>query len=340
MRGIYPVNDSDLNLYRQGLFPTLTFTEDANGDGVLDALGSDGNNLLSLLASCRQLIVNNGLGSADSTFLYAWLAGNPIAGNGLGQVGGRNAFGNTQLIRSQRSYAHELGHNFGLNHNTRTLDQVGWDVGARLPNNPATNNTTGRVKPMTLNDIMVGGQLTNAAWVDTTTYNFFRNSSILSASPDVGRPDREVLVIQGIFDRQGQQLLSLEPVFRFPWRSQVFEQPPPGIGPSPEPPDEEEPPIPIVIEAAQIQQTESLPFLAEVTVVNGGVTATPFNALVGDDSEGPLEFGFFEVMVPINPNLEVASLRITSADTGFVFGGFDRSQPPVTFLDVLLKRRQ
>lgn len=96
VRGIYPVNDGDPNLYRQGLFPTLTFTED-DGDNVLEP-GPEVDKLLSLLASCRQLIVNGGLGATDNTFLYAWLAGNPISGNGWGQVGGRNAFGNTQLI--------------------------------------------------------------------------------------------------------------------------------------------------------------------------------------------------------------------------------------------------
>src|SRR5680860_147936 len=61
-RAIFPVNDGDPNFYRQGLFPTLAYTEDADGDGNLQALGSDGNNLLSLLASCRQLIVAAGLG--------------------------------------------------------------------------------------------------------------------------------------------------------------------------------------------------------------------------------------------------------------------------------------
>src|SRR5262249_9142501 len=141
VRGIYPVNDGDPNLYRQGLFPTLNFTEDPDGDHILDA-NPEGNDLLSFLASCRQLIVNNNLGASKNTFLYGWLAGTPINGNGLSQVGGFNAFGNTQQTRHQRSYAHELTHNFGLGHNTRAIDQVGWDVGARLPNNPAGNNTT------------------------------------------------------------------------------------------------------------------------------------------------------------------------------------------------------
>jgi hypothetical protein len=233
VRGILPVNDGDPNLYRQGLFPTLTYTEDANGDGILDALGSDGNDLISLLASCRQLIVNNGLGANNNTFLFGWLAGNPIDGNGLGQVSGFNAFGNTEVVRGQRSYAHELTHNFGLNHNNRNLDQVGWDVGARLNNNWAGNNVTGRVKPTTLFDIQTAGLLTNQAWVDTTTYNFLLGSPVL-ASNDVTvahggvllkplnqeKTSERVAVVQGIFDPSGEKLIRLKPVFRLPWQSQ------------------------------------------------------------------------------------------------------------------------
>ena len=186
-----PINDGVPNLYRQGLFPTLTYTEDANGDGRLDALGSDGNDLLSLLASCRQLIVNNGLGANNNTFLFGWLAGNPIDGNGLARVPGFNAFGNTEVVRGQRGYAHELTHNFRVNHNNES-DQVGWDVGARLNNNWAGNNATGRVKPMTLFDIRSAGLLTNQAWVDTITYNY------ILASPTLAHNDSIMARAEGV----------------------------------------------------------------------------------------------------------------------------------------------
>lgn len=333
VRGIYPVNDCDPNLYRQ--VPSITYG-DANGNGILDA-GSEVNNLLSLLASYRQLIVFFGLGASDNTFLYGWIAGNPISGNGWGQISGFAAFGNTQPIRHQRTYAHELGHNFGLGHNSRTLaPEVGWDVGARLHGNPGTNNTTGWVKPMTLNDIMRGGQLTNSAWVDTITYNFFLGSSILSASADVGgdqlpgtgiliasadvhghqfpvssilsayaaagggqeKSSERVLVIQGIFNPEGNALVSLEPAFRFPWRSQP----------------------------TSVRQEGR--FAAEVTDEAGNVTRVHFDALVADDSEDGKEVhGFFEVMVAVPPDLEVASVRIIDAKDGRVLGGFKRSKP-------------
>ena len=301
VRGIVPVNDADAALYRQGPFPSLTYTEDANGDGRLDALGSDGNDLLSLLASCRQLIVNSGVGASDRIFLYGWLAGNPIDGNGLAQVGGRNAFGNTDPIRGQRSYAHELTHNFGLNHNNRNLDQVGWDVGARLPGNPAGNNTTGRVKPTTMFDIQVAGLLTNQAWVDTQTYNFLLSSSTLTTSPDIaGDLVQRALVIQGIFNASGTELIRLEPSFRFPWSSFPTSE-------------------------------QSGSFRAEVIDETGNVISVQFTPTVADDPDKREEqevSGFFELIVLVDPSVEVASLRITDAAGEKEVARVERSAPP------------
>jgi hypothetical protein len=317
VRGILPVDDSTSTLYRQGLFPTLPFAEDANGDGLLDALGSDGSNLLSLLESCRQLIVQSGVGASDRVFLYGWLAGNPIDGNGAATVGGRVAFGNTDPIRGQRSYAHELTHNFGLNHNTRTLDEVGWDVGARLPNNPAGNNTSGRVKPITFFDIQNAGRLTNEAWVDTITYNFLLNSpalttatdfehlqSVLSDGPTLATPSsakfqRRVAVIQGIFDPSGAKLRRLKPVFRYPWPS------------APTPP----------IKRGAV-------YTVRVVDSAGIATTAPFTPLIADDpSQEHEQFGTFEVMVPINPNRAISSLQISTPRKRRV-AVLKRSRPP------------
>lgn len=313
VRGILPVNDGDPNLYRRGLFPTLTYGEDASGDGILDALGSDGNDLLSLLASCRQLIVDNGLGATNNTFLYGWINGNPIDGNGLGQVGGFNAFGNTEVSRGQRSYAHELTHNFGLDHNTRNLDQVGWDVGARIADNWPGNGVTGRIRPMTLFDIQTAGLLTNQAWVDVTTYNFLLASPVLARAggPQLAttsgaifarttEPSQRVAVIQGIFDRSGSKLIRLEPVIRFPWSS--------------------EPSLP----------SDAGAYVAELTDDAGAVTQTRFDARVADDPDKSEEHeapGFFEVMVAVDPAREISQLRIIDA-SGQELGSLKASVPP------------
>ncbi|HLF74374.1 MAG TPA: hypothetical protein VI524_08515, partial [Anaerolineales bacterium] len=175
-------------------------------------------------------------------------------------------------------------------------------------------NTTGRVKPTSMKDINFGGQLTNAAWVDTITYNFFLSSSILAFDSNrtsahgglfaIAQPVEEfserVAVIQGIFNPEGTELVNLEPAFRFPWPSQP----------------------------TSLEQEGR--FVAEVVDSEGGVTQVHFDALIHDDSEGEGKelTGFFEVMVPVSPNLEVVSIRITDAAGEQVFGELKSSQPP------------
>lgn len=283
VRGIYPVDDSDPDLYQPVLFPPLAYTQDTNGDGLLN--GSDLNDLVSALASVRVLFVFFGLGVDNDEFLYGWLAGNPIPANGWGQVGGFNAFGNTQESRHQRTLAHELGHNFGLSHNSRTLDQTGWDTLARLDNNPSANNTTGRVKPTGKFDVMVGGRLTANAWVDTTTYNFFLGSPLLALLEPQQAATRGVLVVQGRFDPSGETLEKMEPAFRFPWR----------LEPTP--------------------QRANDPFIAEAVDEDGTIYRHTFNALVAGDSENERDqYGFFEVRIPVPPERRVVALRIRDAD--------------------------
>jgi len=315
VRGILPVNDADPNLYRQGMFPSITYAGDENRDGRLNALGADGNLLLSLISTYRQLIVINGAGAANNTFLFGWIADNPIDGNGLGQVPGFSAFGNTELTRGQRSFAHELTHNFGLNHNTNPLDQVGWDVGARLEiSSWVGNNVTDSFKPTTLSDIQVAGLLTKDAWIDTTNYNFLLSSPILARaepsmvkgsgvlmSPAVQQNKSErVAVVQGIFDPSGEKLLELKPVLRLPWPSEPTLE-------------------------------RSGPYIVEITDDAGSVTRTPFNALIADDPDQREEHeinGFFEVMVAVPPDREIVKLRITDSSGRREYGGLAQSKLP------------
>lgn len=285
VRGIMPVNDGDANLYRQGLFPTLTFGTDEGSSGIVD--GNDINAILNLLEACRQLIVSNGLGATNTTFLHGWVAGNPISGNGWAPIGGRVSFGNSDPIRGQRTYAHELTHNLGFDHINTNLDEVGWDVGARLPNNPGANNVTGRVKPTSLFDIMVAGLLTNQAWIDTAKYTSFQTSAGLGfSSPDeriLPRPRRRVAVIRGTFDPEGTRLRRLQPVFQFPWRSQPTSPQRDGR------------------------------FVIETIDTAGRTVKTPFEPRLGDDER--LEpFGAFTVMVPVSG--AIRSLRVTDREGG------------------------
>jgi len=306
VRGILPVNDADPLLYQVGLFPTLPFNQDDNGNGILNGCpGAESDALLSLLEACRQLIVNGGAGADDRVFLYGWINGNPIDGNGCASVGGRVAYGNTEAVRYQRSYAHELTHNFGFNHNANSVNEVGWDVGARLVNNPAGNNTTGRVKPTTLFDIQVGGQLTNSAWIKTGLpdgYNGLLSHPTLACGG--GDFSTKVLVIQGIINNQGTGLVQLKPVFRYPWLSRPT------------------PPLPSPAPRTRLQQ-ETPTFLAQIVDANQNVISVPFSPGVANDAEPETEgLGAFAVMVPLAG--EAASLSITDA-AGAIFGGFTRS---------------
>ncbi len=306
VRGMYPINDGDANLYREGQFPPLIFAGDTNSSLTID--GFEGFPLLSQLGSQRTLIVSGGLGATNNTFLYGWLAGNPIGGNGMALSPGFTAFGNTQLNKYQRTFAHELGHNFGFNHNTTTLSpDYGWDVGGRLYSNPSKNDVivgTGRAKASSLFDIMVGGQATPNAWVTAATYNSLLSNPILQDTREAPRvtanpasfPSR-VLVVQGVVNPQGTALSSLEPAFRFPYPSQ-----------------------PSGSNAAGL-------YTLRVTDTAGVVTSVSFDARTAGDADNDELNGFFEVAVAVAADREVASLSIING-TGTVLGGFQASVAP------------
>ena len=311
VRGMFPINDGDANLYREGQFPPLVFAGDTNASSTID--GFEGFALMSQLGSQRTLIVNSGLGATGNTFLYGWLAGNPIAGNGMALTPGFTAFGNTQLNKYQRTFAHELGHNLGFAHTTTTLSpDYGWDVGGRLYGNPSKNDVitgTGRAKANSLFDIMVGGQATPNAWVTAATYNSLLSNPILqdtrqaprvTANDPASFPTR-VLVVQGVVNPQGTALTNLEPAFRFPYGSQPSSSNAAGL------------------------------YTLRVTDTAGVVTSVRFAARTAGDAESDELNGFFEASVAVAVDREVASLSITDL-TGTVLGGFQASVAPTLSL--------
>ncbi len=155
MRGIYAVGE--LNYHRSPLGP-LTWTQ---------AIDSSDAALLSSLQTIR-LTTIPAAGYARPEFLYAWLPGNPFSGNGEANgIPGDVAFGNTEASRFQRTMAHEIGHCWGRSHTSNTLGFVGFDVEHHLaaPLSLAQTHATSQY------DVMVAGQLTNVAWVDSGTYN-------------------------------------------------------------------------------------------------------------------------------------------------------------------------
>jgi hypothetical protein len=131
---------------------TLTFN--------LDLCGSTANDskLLSNLVAVRNTHNAASPASQDVSHIYGWLPENPLPGNGLGQVSGRAALGNTQLVRYQRTFTHEVGHNFGLGHISNTIGEVGFDIVEK------------QTVPSSRYDYMVAGMLTAQAWVRPATW--------------------------------------------------------------------------------------------------------------------------------------------------------------------------
>ncbi len=154
MRGIYAV--AELNYHRSPLGP-LTWTTDINTSET---------SLLTSLRTIRLTTIPTA-GYARPEFIYGWLPGNPYSGNGAANgVPGDAAFGNTESTRFQRTFAHEIGHCWGRSHTTNAITTVGFDVEHHL----VTPLSLGQTHATTQYDVMVAGQLTNVAWVDSGTY--------------------------------------------------------------------------------------------------------------------------------------------------------------------------
>ncbi len=154
MRGIYAV--AELNYHRSPLGP-LNWTSDINASDA---------SLLNTLQTIR-LTQIPAVGHARPEFLFGWLPGNPFSGNGEANgIPGDVAFGNTESTRFQRTFAHEIGHCWGRSHTSNTIGVVGFDVEHHLAN-PLT---LGQTHAASQYDVMVAGQLTNVAWVDSGTY--------------------------------------------------------------------------------------------------------------------------------------------------------------------------
>lgn len=156
--GIYPFPSYDPQLeQRYQLLPdsqALYWDQDINASGSSSAL---------LAEIERRRLTQDPV----PDYLYAWLRGNPYSNNGRSNgIPATAAFGNTDPTRHQRTYAHELGHNFGLSHTSNPIQVYGWDSPPWLPESHADVH----LRPPTLNDIMVPGQLSHTAWIQPTTY--------------------------------------------------------------------------------------------------------------------------------------------------------------------------
>lgn len=209
----YPIPDPPN--YYQAPVPPIDWDEDV--DNTI-------NDLLTTLEAKRILMV------PMPDFLYGWLPGNPIAGNGW--ASGNTAFGNTQddPNRFQRTFAHEIGHLFGLDwaitggvHYSETLaPDVGFDTGWPIyevvdeddcdpPGAPQQGT-----KCRDLKGFMWAGKLTTEAWISAEMYTFLAEHELLESSCP-GRqifpplPFRDFFFITGGFVRPGCEVVDCCP---------------------------------------------------------------------------------------------------------------------------------
>lgn len=175
VRAIYAPRE--FNYHRTPLGP-LTWTQGINGSS---------NALLNTLKD--QLVAQiPAAGYPKPDFIYGWLPGNPYSGNGQAiGIPGDAAFGNTDPIRFQRTFAHELGHLVGLTHNSATVGTTGVDVEHHLWNTESLDQTF----PSNKFDVMVAGKLTKDAFVNQASFNMFLNSSKVACPPTAAPPEGE-----------------------------------------------------------------------------------------------------------------------------------------------------
>ena len=211
LRGIYPAPDWSYHAI-PGL--ELLWTQNVN---------SSYTELLSTLSSIRENTIP-GEGWPEPDYIYGWLPGNPYGGNGVANgVPGDAAFGNTETIRHQRTFAHEQGHLLGMFHNTRRIDTVGVDVEHHLLDTEGLE----RMKSDDKWDIMVAGLLTQEAWIDEISSDFVSLQTVFDCNEGfAGDPRGPALHVTGIVDTATGSV-ALDPVMKL----SSPKTPTPSVGP-------------------------------------------------------------------------------------------------------------
>ncbi len=189
VRAIFPAPDWN---YHEYPMPPLLFTANINFQS---------SSLLNQLSEIRTMTIP-GQGFPRPNYIFGWLPGNPFNGNGQANgLPGDAAFGNTSLSRFQRTFAHELGHLFGLFHVFSTIGAVGIDVEEEL----AVPLDLERVKDDGLFTIMVAGLQTPSAWIDSDDYEFVASRNILQCSP-APESVEPMLFVTGIVNNETGQV--------------------------------------------------------------------------------------------------------------------------------------
>jgi len=147
-------------------------------------------------ALLNDLNVDIAMMSPVPDFLYAWIPGG-LPYNGVAFLNQPVSLGNTQTFKFQRTFAHEVGHNVGLSHNSFQIGIPGVDVEHHL----AITEAQPMILPSNRNDIMVPGLNTDQAWVREQTYSYFFNHPTFdSGSPAPEAPKQPSILITGTWN--------------------------------------------------------------------------------------------------------------------------------------------
>jgi hypothetical protein len=163
LRATWPVRPDYVDYYAAPI-PDVDWTDDVN---AVDAAGDNTGCplLLSHLSELREEM------DPRPDHLYGWLAGGIFGGNGCAWIGrslvspehaafGNDTDGSAATSRYRRTLAHELEHNYGLEHAECDigLGGRGFDVANRV------------VKPETMLEVMCAARLEREAWADLDIY--------------------------------------------------------------------------------------------------------------------------------------------------------------------------
>ncbi len=193
IQGIYPTKDWE---YRRSDAPSKLWTGSLSGSGS------------SLNAS---LLTDLQMSVPQPDLIYGWVPGGlPYNGQAIG-IPGQAAMGNTQATRHQRTFAHELGHLFNLQHNSTDVVVPGVDVEHHL----AITQGLPQIK-ISKKDIMAAGLLTPQAWIAPNSYQVVLNNSIFACAAPLlaSDPGAERLLVTGLWNSETGEL-ELSPAVAF-----------------------------------------------------------------------------------------------------------------------------
>jgi hypothetical protein len=184
IQGIYPARDVDFHRIDA---PSKLWTSSLSGSG---------SSLNSSLEADWQLM------NPKPDVVYGFVPGG-LPYNGQAVINGHASMGNTESIRFQRTAAHEIGHNHGLQHNTVTVGYFGIDV----ENHLALPLGLPTVKTSSLKDVMFAGLLTNEAWVSANNWTFFHGHPWLQcASLKAAPAATDTMLVMGVANRRTREV--------------------------------------------------------------------------------------------------------------------------------------